>query len=122
MEIAKICNSVLLDKFEYFLRKEVGKQLKRTDSPLVYHDFLRLLFHGTCATDPSLIYDSEEGFDFRFAKETGMFGTGIYFALDPAYSHLYAYKVKGTQNVYQMLISLVNTGRSKSYSASTSET
>lgn len=94
MEIAKICNSVLLEKFEYFLRKEVGRQLKRTtaDAPLlVYDDFLRLLFHGTCMTDPSVIYDSEEGFDFRFAKETGMFGTGIYFALDPAYSHSYAY-------------------------------
>jgi hypothetical protein len=25
MEIAKICNSVLLEKFEYFLRREVGK-------------------------------------------------------------------------------------------------
>jgi hypothetical protein len=25
MEIAKICNSVLLEKFEYFLNKEVGK-------------------------------------------------------------------------------------------------
>ena len=43
-----------------------------------------------------MIYDSEEGFDFRFAKEQGMFGTGIYFALDPAYSHLYAYRVNGT--------------------------
>jgi hypothetical protein len=69
-----------------------------------------------------VIYDSEEGFDFRFAKEKGMFGTGIYFALDPAYSHLYAYRVNGTQNVYQMLISLVNTGQSKSYTKATSET
>ena len=51
-----------------------------------------------------------------------MFGTGIYFALDPAYSHSYAYKVKGTHNVYQMLISLVNTGRSKSYAAASKET
>ena len=80
MEIAKICNSVLLEKFEYFLNKEVGKQLKKTDQPLEYDNFLRLLFHGTSNTDPSVIYDSEEGFDFRFAKEQGMFGTGIYFA------------------------------------------
>jgi hypothetical protein len=62
-----------------------------------------------------VIYDSEEGFDFRFAKEQGLFGTGIYFALDPAYSHSYAYKLRGTHNVFQMLVSLVNTGRSKSY-------
>ncbi len=44
-----------------------------------------------------------------------MFGAGIYFAEDPGYSHGYAFKMRGTHNVFQMLISLVNVGRSKSY-------
>ena len=66
------------------------------------------MFHGSSATDPSLISDSEEGFDIRFSHG-GLFGQGTYFAEDPAYSHLYAYKAG--PNIYQMFLAVVAVGR-----------
>jgi len=66
---------------------------------MAYDSLMRLLFHGTRETNPEIIYKGEEGFDFRFSKE-GMFGKGIYFAEDPAYSHNYAYKVTAEPPVY----------------------
>ena len=50
------------------------------------------MFHGTGrgGAEPKLIYESEEGLDIRFAR-AGMFGTGIYFADNAAYSHTYTY-------------------------------
>ena len=51
----------------------------------------KLLFHGTSGTDPKLIYDSEEGLDMRFSKN-GMWGVGIYFAVNSEYSNSYAFR------------------------------
>lgn len=50
------------------------------------------LFHGTRNNKPSLIFESEEGFDLRFAKQ-GVWGMAIYFAKNASYSHNYAYKL-----------------------------
>ena len=49
------------------------------------------LFHGTKDTDPSDIYKSEKGFDFRFSRP-GMWGYGSYFAANASYSATYAYQ------------------------------
>ena len=50
------------------------------------------LFHGSKDTDPSDIYKSEKGFDFRFSRP-GMWGYGSYFAANASYSATcYAYK------------------------------
>ena len=40
----------------------------------------RILFHGTRACDPSVIYD-HSGFDMRLASEGNYYGRGIYFAV-----------------------------------------
>ena len=51
-----------------------------------------LLFHGTSTTNPADIYNSERGFDARFSRP-GMWGTGIYFAVNASYSaKSYAYE------------------------------
>lgn len=51
-----------------------------------------LLFHGTSTTNPPDVYNSERGFDARFSRP-GMWGTGIYFAVNAAYSaKSYAYE------------------------------
>jgi hypothetical protein len=38
------------------------------------------LWHGTNTTPPNMIYEGEEGFDMRFAKN-GSRGVGNYFAI-----------------------------------------
>lgn len=54
----------------------------------------KLLFHGSSATDPALIYEGkEEGFDLRFARG-GFYGHAIYFHLNSGYSDDYAFKTK----------------------------
>ena len=40
---------------------------------------MKHLFHGTRATDPKLIFATEDGFDIRFSN-AGAYGNGIYFA------------------------------------------
>jgi hypothetical protein len=51
------------------------------------------LYHGSYLTAPKLIYDSHEGFDINFSKG-GMWGRGIYFAVNASYScNGYSYKV-----------------------------
>ena len=66
------------------------------------------LFHGTSNTDPSLIYNGEEGFDMRFCRR-GMWGEGNYFAVDANYSHSYAHASGGMR---QMFLARVLTGES----------
>lgn len=43
------------------------------------------VFHGTRQTNPADIYSSPEGFNLGFASQ-GMWGTGLYFAKNSAYS------------------------------------
>lgn len=45
----------------------------------------RWLYHGTSSTDPEKIYNGEYGFDIRFSQK-GMWGIGIYFAVNASYS------------------------------------
>lgn len=53
------------------------------------------LYHGTKLSDPKVIYlDKEESFNINFASDSNLFGRGIYFAKEAAYSHLYAYTHK----------------------------
>lgn len=65
------------------------------------------LYHGTTSHNPSEIYSGEEeGFDMRMSRE-GMWGIGIYFAVNALYSHGYAYHNSET---LQMLIADVIVG------------
>jgi hypothetical protein len=81
-----------------------------------YKDFpinkiVKHLFHGTSATDPSLIYKSESGLDMRFSKP-GMYGKGIYFAENSSYSDGYAYFKNNSSGQKQMFLALVLVGDS----------
>lgn len=72
------------------------------------------LFHGTSNTEPALIYEGEEGFDMRHSRK-GLWGRGIYFAKDAAYSaRSYAY---GDGNTKQIFLARVITGFSKEMDA-----
>ncbi len=52
----------------------------------------KMLLHGSRENKPKEIYGSEQGFDHRLAHP-GLYGEGSYFAVDPIYSHQYAYKL-----------------------------
>jgi hypothetical protein len=65
------------------------------------------LFHGSGGVPPVKIYNSEQGFDNRFAIR-GMWGKGAYFAVKAEYSNSYAYTTpKGNK---QMFLAQVVTG------------
>jgi hypothetical protein len=67
----------------------------------------KLLFHGSRQTRPEQIYNSEKGFDFRFANQ-GLWGEGAYFAVNARYSNAYAYVLPDGRQ--QFFLALVLTG------------
>lgn len=69
------------------------------------------MFHGSGrgGATPKMIYESEDGLDIRFAR-AGMYGTGIYFADNSAYSHSYTYR--SDAGVYSMFVCFVLPGLS----------
>ena len=73
------------------------------------------LFHGTRQTDPSMIYQGEEGFDMRFSAE-GLWGRGNYFAVNASYSDKYSFHLKDVngsypgQRAHQMFLARVTVG------------
>uniref|UniRef100_A0A7S1PKE8 Poly [ADP-ribose] polymerase n=1 Tax=Percolomonas cosmopolitus TaxID=63605 RepID=A0A7S1PKE8_9EUKA len=48
------------------------------------------LFHGTRSTQPSVIFESEKGFDRTHSRKDCLFGSGFYFAKNSRYSVSYA--------------------------------
>ena len=77
----------------------------------------KYLFHGTRDTNPSEIYNSEKGFDFRFSRQGGMWGQGSYFAEKAEYSaRNYAFKTKNTKQIF---FAKVLTGESMNYGRQT---
>lgn len=51
-----------------------------------------MLFHGTRNNPPNVIYeDKEEAFNINYSSDANMFGRGIYFAKEAAYSHSYSH-------------------------------
>ena len=59
-----------------------------------------LLWHGTRDNKPSMIYESQEGFDKRYANEQGMWGAAIYFARNASYSHAYSHASGGFRQMF----------------------
>jgi hypothetical protein len=69
------------------------------------------LKHGTRATDPTLIWQSDGGIDFRYSQ-AGMYGNGAYFAYNATYSHSYRYDLpRSTPACAQILLAKVAAGR-----------
>ena len=101
VKIERIQNKWLWEK--YYQHSE---RMKRKNEGVINE---MLLFHGTKVTQPSDIYQHEEGFDMRFGR-AGMWGNGNYFAVKADYSDNYAYHLSdGTK---QMFLAKVLTGLS----------
>ena len=81
VQILKIYNKKLYTNFAYKHESKSQVEQKRLE--------IMPLFHGTRATDPSIIYMSEEGLDSRLGG--GMWGNGTYYAKNASYSHGYAF-------------------------------
>ena len=99
IRIEKIHNVVLYEKFmnefQRMLRKYPNLQIK---------DMMKHLFHGTRATSPKQIYTTEDGLDIRFSN-SGMYGTGVYFADNAQYSHSYHHPTsKGEMQLFLALV------------------
>jgi hypothetical protein len=73
-------------------------------------DYVRddLLFHGTRGTNPEEIYRGTDSFDLR-CSSGGLWGRGIYFAVNASYSDGYAHH---EGNVHKMFAAFVLTGNS----------
>jgi hypothetical protein len=67
------------------------------------------MYHGTRATSPNIIYQSEEGFDMTYSNQ-GMWGHANYFAKNASYSHGYRYSMPGT-GTSQMFVANVLVGK-----------
>ena len=80
-KIEKINNNFLNLRF---LTQKCLFELMARDTNVKY------LFHGTRRTNPEMIYNNPIGFDMRYSNG-GMWGKGIYFAVNASYSNNYAH-------------------------------
>jgi len=86
-QIERIQNQWLWEYYSFEKKKLLAKNQGFTNSSVEVE-----LFHGTSLTDPRKIYSGEVGFDMRFGAQ-GMWGRGIYFAVNASYSNNgYAFK------------------------------
>ena len=76
-----------------------------------YMSYVRdeLLFHGTCGNNPEGIYRGTDSFDLRCSAR-GMWGRGVYFAVNASYSNSYAHHCGN--NVQKMFAAFVLVGNS----------
>ena len=81
VKIEKIYNRVTFEKFTCEVRYMLNKYPNKSVWELV-----KMMFNGPKSnTDPKVIYSGEYGIDQRFAAN-GMYGRGLYFADNSAYS------------------------------------
>ncbi len=82
ISIDRIENKNIYDEYAHRMQKmqEKGKPLNE-----------KKLFHGSLKTPPVKIYESDEGFDFRFS-DGGLWGKGAYFAVKASFSNHFSYK------------------------------
>ena len=89
--IDRIENKNIYDEYAHRMQKmqEKGKPLNE-----------KKLFHGSHKTRPVEIYESDEGFDFRFS-DGGLWGKGAYFAVKASFSNHYSYEdQKGHKQIF----------------------
>ena len=69
------------------------------------------LYHGTRTTDPEQIYNGEFGFDLRHSNAGGLYGFGIYFAVNASFCKpKYCYRNKnGTLSLFYVKVALGDT-------------
>ena len=91
ISIDRIENKNIYDEYAHRMQKmqEKGKPLNE-----------KKLFHGSLKTPPVKIYESDEGFDFRFSVG-GLWGKGAYFAVKASFSNHYSYRdQKGHKQIF----------------------
>ena len=103
--VERIQNKHLWQKYSFF-RRAMQRRMNGRDINE------KELFHGTRSNAPSLIYDSDKGFDFRFGSSDCLWGQGSYFAVKASYSdRSYAYHLPSGKK--QLILASVATGESK---------
>ena len=76
----RIQNKYLMDHYATNIQKRMESRPNEAINRM-------LLFHGTRATKPEVIYKNfDVGFDLQYANQ-GMYGKGLYFAVNANYSH-----------------------------------
>eukprot|EP00347_Sterkiella_histriomuscorum_P007801 403347509 len=104
VKIEKIFNKSLYERFTTEI-----KFMKQKYPEKEFEDMLQHLFHGSRNVDPSLIYDSSIGFDFRLSGDGCLYGRGAYFAKHSGYSDNYRFMIHSTSEC-QIFVALVLTG------------
>lgn len=102
---------VVASQFTSSLPKYTITRIERVQNQVLWHRFFsqrqaialmrgedgvneRLLFHGTSAVPPPVIFGGSEGFDPRLSVSHGFYGTGSYFAEKASYTdHGYAHRL-----------------------------
>jgi len=80
------------------------------DNPLLsFMSITKLLWHGTGALNPDVIFNFEGNFAPNYAS-IGLWGTGCYFASDAAYSANYAYTAPNGNKIMLLCEVLVGQG------------
>ena len=103
VQLEGVQNAELWERFD-FARIRMERRKKELNE--------KYLFHGTRGRDPAVIInDEEKGFDFRYARDGSMWGSGVYFAVNASYSDRYAYRKPGG-TLKQLLLAYVLTGKS----------
>jgi len=75
----------------------------------------QMLVHGTGRSIPHTVATSKEGFMVEYSR-TGFYGKGLYFAVQPGYSHSRAHRtVEDGITLYHMLICRVICGRPRQF-------
>eukprot|EP01124_Arcella_intermedia_P007792 TRINITY_DN14824_c0_g1_i1.p1 TRINITY_DN14824_c0_g1~~TRINITY_DN14824_c0_g1_i1.p1 ORF type:complete len:678 (-),score=158.38 TRINITY_DN14824_c0_g1_i1:26-1840(-) len=98
LKINKIWNPTLYQYWENELNMCKKINTERNEAEFI-KEWTKLLWHGTSSTNPSVIYNSTKGWKVNYAGEKNLWGKGLYFSQDAAYSSgKYAYTTKsGTQ-------------------------
>lgn len=94
--------------------------IQRVQNKLMWRDYVynrdrltvddkneRMLFYGTRNIPPHMIYESDEGFDFRYSKQ-GMWGFASYFSEKAR--HCYAYSSRDSKGNRQFFLARVALG------------
>ena len=110
--ITKIHNKISWDNFVMTIKHKVGIQTGAPESVEFRENtlFIRPLFHGSSHTDPEIIIEDNVGFNIQYSRD-GMWGRGIYFAVNASYSHGFAHK--SGDGTYSMFLSQVFVGNAK---------
>jgi len=95
VKIERVQNKWLYEQYLQFKSKLVKKGSNLNET---------YLFHGSSTNPPVNIYHGLEGWDMRFSN-AGMWGQGIYFAVNANYSGNYTYKApEGKQIFYATVL------------------